>query len=82
MLEYQAKFLMLERFPLGSFASERERATQFVSGLHISLRVVVATFSCSTVAEAVMRALENEHAHDSHNQAKGTAQTRARVRRT
>ena len=71
--EYQARFLMLERFAHDSSTSERERAAQFVSGLRISVRSVVATFSCATLAEAVMRALQNEHAHVSHHQERAVA---------
>lgn len=66
MAKYQARFIMLERFALGSFLSKKERAAQFVSSMCISSSVVVATFSCSTLAEAGMRALEYEQAHDSH----------------
>ena len=65
---------MLERFAHDSHTSERERAAQFVSGLRISVGSVVATFSCATLAEAVMRALQNEHAHVSHHQERVVAQ--------
>ena len=44
-----------------------------MSGLCISIRSVVATFSCATLAEAVMRALLNEHAHVSHHQERAVA---------
>lgn len=77
-----ARFFMLERFAPSNFSSERERAAEFVSELRISLRAMVATFSYSTLAEAVMRALECEHARDSHHQAKGTRPLVARVIRT
>lgn len=72
--EYKAWFLTFERFALGSFASEREYTAQFVSELHITICYVVATFSCSTLLEAIMSALECEHAHKLHHQAKGTSQ--------
>lgn len=49
--QFQSRFLMLERFAPGSCGSERERAAQFVSGLRISIRSVVATFYCSTLVE-------------------------------
>lgn len=65
--EYQARFLVLERFASGSFSPQRVRASPFVFGLHICLHVVVATFSCSTLVEAVIRALECDHTHDSHH---------------
>lgn len=45
-----------------SFSGEREQTTQFVSGLRICIRSVVATFACRTLLEVVMRALECEHA--------------------
>ena len=61
--EYQVTFLRLERFASSSFTSERERAAQFVAGLRISLRSVVAPFTCATLTEAVRKALECEHAH-------------------
>lgn len=62
MVEYQARFLTLERFMPGSFASEKKWAAQFVSRLKISISVM-ATFSCMTLGEVDMRALEWELAH-------------------
>ena len=55
--QYQSRFLMLERFAPSSCPTERERVAQFVSGLRISIRSVVAMFYCSTLAEAVTRAI-------------------------
>lgn len=37
MAKYQARFITLERFALGSFLSKKEQAAQFVSSLCISL---------------------------------------------
>lgn len=62
MAEYQARFLNLERFVPGSFSNEREQAAQLASGLRNSITSVVATFSCLTLGEAVMRALGCEPA--------------------
>lgn len=56
----------------GRFSLEREKTAQFVLGLHISLRVIVAIFSCAALTEAIMRALHCEHAHDLRHQTKGT----------
>lgn len=61
--EYYARFLMLKRFILCYFAFESVSCLVCVLGLHISLRSVVTTFSCLTLAKAVIRALECEHAH-------------------
>ena len=61
--EYQARFFRLERFASSSFTSERERAAQCVVGLRVRLRSIVAPITCATLAEAVRRALECEHAH-------------------
>lgn len=72
MAECQGQFVTLERFAPGFFVSERELAGQFVSSLRINLRSVVATFSCSMLAEAMMMALECEHAHETHHQTRGT----------
>ena len=72
--EYQARFLTLERFAPGGFVSERERASQFVAGLRLSIGSIVATFSCATLSEAVMRALQCEGAHVSYHQARGRGQ--------
>lgn len=58
MVEYLAGFLMLERFVPSCFTSERERVAQIVSSLRISLCAVAATFSCLTLIEVVMKALE------------------------
>lgn len=67
MAEYQLRLLMFERFGPGSFPSKSERAAQFVSGLHVNLRAIVARFSWFTLTEAVMRALEREHVRESHH---------------
>lgn len=69
--DYQARFLTLERFTPSSFASKRESAAQFVLGLLISIYTISVMFSCSTLAEVVMRALECEHAQQLHHQARG-----------
>lgn len=53
----------------------------FVPGLHFSILSVVATFSCSTLAEAVMRTLKCEHAHMSHHQSRALVILAAMVRR-
>lgn len=58
------------RFKLGSFASEREWAAHFVFGLRISIKFVVATFSCMTLGEVVMRALECKNAHEARDGAR------------
>lgn len=58
MAEYQARFLMLDRICPSIFLLEREKAAHFLFGLCISLRVVVATFSCATLVKVVMMALE------------------------
>lgn len=76
--EYYARFLMLKRFVLCYFASESVsfQSVSFpvcVLGLHISLRLVVTTFSCLTLAKAVIRALECEHVHLSHHQTRTTS---------
>lgn len=70
MAKYQAQFLTSEKFALGKFATERERerTIQFMSKLCISFRPMVATFSCVTLAEAVMRTLECEYAHEYYHQ--------------
>ena len=75
MAEYQARFRTLERFAPGYFVSERERASQFVVGLRLSIGSIVATFSCATLSEAVMRALQCEGAHVSYHQASGRGQS-------
>ena len=74
MAEYQARFQTLERFAPGCFASERERASQFVTGLILSIGSIVAMFSCATLSEAVMKALQCEGAHVSYHQARGRGQ--------
>lgn len=63
--KYQTRFLTLERFAPSSY---REQATQFVSRLRIHIKSIVDTFACKTLLEAVMRALECEHAQESHHQ--------------
>ena len=80
--DYQARFLMLERFAHTSATTERERASQFVSRLCLAVRSVVSAFYCATLAEAVMSALQNERAHVSFHQerALGLGQGRARAR--
>lgn len=50
VVEYQARFLTLVRFAMRFFLLERVLAAQFVSTLHISLKSIVATFSCLTLA--------------------------------
>lgn len=67
MIEYQAQFLTLDRFGPSHFVVERERVAQYVSGQRISIRLVIATFLCSTLVEATVRALECEHTHESHH---------------
>ena len=80
--DYQARFLMLERFAHSSATTERERASQFVAGLHLAIRSVVSTFYYATLAEAVMRALQNERIHVFFHQerALGLGRGRARAR--
>lgn len=68
--DYQSRFLTLERFALGSFTSERESDLPSLYWVYMS-----TSFSCSTLIEVVMRALECKHAHESHHQAKGTTHT-------
>lgn len=51
---YPAQFLTLQRFALGIFASEREWTAQFVSSLRVSIQSVVAKFSFSMLAKAVL----------------------------
>ena len=75
MAEYQVRFLTLERFAPGCFISERERASQFVAGLRLSIGSIVAMFSCAMLSEAVMRALQCEGVHVSYHQAKGRGQS-------
>lgn len=70
--EYYARFLMLKRFVLCYFASESVSFPVCVLGLHISLRLVDTTFSCLTLAKAVIRTLECEHVHLSHHQTRTT----------
>lgn len=72
--KYQARFLTLERFPPISFSSQRESTTHIVSGLHIGNRSMAATISCLTLVEAMMRALEYEHAYKFHLHARGIRQ--------
>lgn len=67
VVEYHARFLMLERWPSGTFVMERERVAWFDFGLNISLTLVLATFLCPTLAKTIMRALECEHAHEFHH---------------
>lgn len=57
MAEFQVRFLTLERFPPSSFSFERVRTIQFVFGLRTSIRSIVFTFACGTLAEAFMQAL-------------------------
>lgn len=64
--EYLSRFLILKRFAPGNFASERELPPKLCP-VYASLGAVVATFSCSTLAEVVMRTLECEHAHELHH---------------
>ena len=73
--EFQVRFLTLERFAPGCYASERERVAWFVAGLRLSIGSIVATFSCATLSEAVMRALQYEGAHVSYHQARGRGQS-------
>lgn len=75
VVEYLTRLLMLKRLAQGSFVTNRYQAAQFVSGLRISIRLMVVPFSCSTLAEAIMRALECEHAHKAHHQASSIGQT-------
>lgn len=72
--EYQTWFLTLESFAPGNFACERERIAQLVLALCVSICSVGAMLTCSRLAEEVMRILECEYAHKSH-QAKGTSQS-------
>lgn len=65
------RFLTLERLVSGSFASERERVTQFVSRLMINNKSVVSPFTCATLAEALMRVLECDHVHEFYHQSRG-----------
>lgn len=59
-LEYEIRFLALERFAPGSFYTERERVVRFVSGLRLSLKAVVSMFARATLEETVMKAIEGE----------------------
>lgn len=63
--EYQARFLTLLRFEPGSISNEFEQTAQFVVGLRIYIRFVVATIAYRTLAQAIMKALECEHAYES-----------------
>lgn len=74
MAEYEARFLILERFTPGSFNAKREKAEKFTAGLRLSLQAVVAPFACATQTEAKMRALEVESAHERHHMAKNVGQ--------
>lgn len=67
MAEYHARLFMLEMFVPSSFSSERVWAAQFVLGLRIHIRFVVATFAYRTLSEGVMRAVKCEHAQESHH---------------
>lgn len=64
---YEACFLELKRFSLGSFPTEKERVekervVRFVRGLQPNLGATVAMFTCTTLEEVVMRALEGDSA--------------------
>lgn len=74
MIEYQAQFLMLKRFEPSNFFSNRE-LVQYISGLRIRLRSVVATFACRTLLQAVVRSLDCEQTQESHHQTGGSAQS-------
>lgn len=64
-----------------NFTKERQLTAQFVYVLRISIRSTVSTFACATLAEAVMRALECEHPHESHHHARGSGQASCRRQR-
>lgn len=42
VVKYHARFITVERFAPGNFASKRELTAQFVSGLHIRIRSMLA----------------------------------------
>ena len=71
---YQDRFMILERFAPGALPTEEDRVHQFVAGLRISIRSIVATLTCATLGEAAVRATEFEHAHESHHLARATGQ--------
>ena len=73
--EYQNRFMILERFAPGALPTEEDRVDQFVAGLRISIRSIVATLTCATLGEAAVRATECEHAHESHHLARAAGQT-------
>lgn len=64
----------MSRFEPGNISNEVERTTQFVVGLRIYIRFVVATFAYRTLAEVVMKALKCKHAHESRHQARDSGQ--------
>lgn len=65
--EYLTRFLALQRFALGTFHSERQRATKFVRGLHLSLQLAMSMFHCAMLEEVVVRVLEGEATHCIHH---------------
>lgn len=75
VVEYQVRFLTLQRFAPGSFSGERLQVSQFVLGLRINIKSVVATFVCRTLPEAAMRALDCEHDQVPHPQTGGSGQS-------
>lgn len=50
----------------------RERVKKFVTGLRLSLSLVVASFAYATLTEVVMRMLEVENAHERHHMARAS----------
>lgn len=67
MDQYHAQFLALERFALGSFQTERQRAAKFVRGLRLALHSTVVMFHYVILDEAIARALEGEVADKAQN---------------
>ena len=79
--EYQGRFMILKRSAPEALPTEEDRVDQFVAGLRINIRSIVATLTCVTLGEAAVRATECEHAHESHHLARATGQTGGQGRR-
>lgn len=50
----------------------RERVKKFVTGLRLSLSLVVTSFAYATLTEVVMRMLEVGNAHERHHMARAS----------
>lgn len=69
------RFPNLDRFTPMIFATKKEKAKKFVTGLTLILQLILASFSYASLTEVVMRELKVENAHKRHHVAKGSRQS-------